>query len=143
MAKVDLKRFSAEVQSAMRRANAKAESDGHDYISTWHILSALATEGPGHAYGLLQRLGITPDIIPLPAPPGKPNKKPTIGQSFAEADRLGHDLVGTLHLLLGLLADGDAMDPILESVSLSRPRMRTVIIDELKQATPEQPRAIS
>jgi ATP-dependent Clp protease ATP-binding subunit ClpC len=141
MPNVDFKRFSADVRKAMQRANAKAEGDGHSYISTRHILWALATEGDGQAHGLLHSLGITADIIPLPAPPGKPNKKPVIEQSFEEAERLGHDPVGTLHLLLGLLADGEAMDPILGSRSLSRARIRTKIIEELKRSPPERPQA--
>ncbi|HET6880918.1 MAG TPA: Clp protease N-terminal domain-containing protein [Pirellulales bacterium] len=141
MAKVDLQRFSADVRKAMQRANAMAEADGHDYISTRHILLALTMEDDGQAHDLLHRLGITADIIPLPAPLGKPSKTPIVEQSFAEAERLGHHVVGTLHLLLGLLADGEAMDPILESRSLSRPRMRSEIVEELKRLPPESPQA--
>jgi ATP-dependent Clp protease ATP-binding subunit ClpC len=113
-------RFTERAKKVLTLAQEEAERSHHSYIGTEHLLLGLLREREGLAAIVLNNLGvnigtvrktieyvlgrderiIVQQIIPTS------RVKQVIELSFEEARRLGHDYVGTEHLLLGLLLEG-------------------------------------
>jgi len=104
-------RFTDRARAVFRNANQVAESRKHDYIGTEHILLALVEDQSCLGAIVVQKLAIDPDavnaMIRQVAEKEKetPSAKVVIEFAIDEAQRLGHDYVGTEHLLLGLLRE--------------------------------------
>jgi ATP-dependent Clp protease ATP-binding subunit ClpC len=95
----------------------------HSYVGTEHILLGLIHEGEGVAAKALESLGIGLDTVrqqveevtgqghqaPSGHIPFTPQAKKVLELSLSEALRLGHNYVGTEHILLGLLREGDGV----------------------------------
>ncbi|HUZ44569.1 MAG TPA: Clp protease N-terminal domain-containing protein [Acidimicrobiales bacterium] len=118
-------RFTDRARSVLVLAQGQAGSLGHNYIGTEHILLGLAVEGTGVGAKVLESFDVTPAHIrsriaaltgqPAPAeggkvrkPPFTPRAKKALEASLKEALLLGHNYIGTEHLLLGVayLSDG-------------------------------------
>ena len=113
-------RFTERAQTALRLAHECASSLGHGYVGSEHLLFGLAQEGQGVAARVLQNAGLTPEsisqaiasLVGMGTPGGVPSQgltprsKRVIEIAVAEASRMGHNYVGTEHLLLGLLREG-------------------------------------
>ncbi len=116
-------RFTERAQTALRLAQEGSAELGHGYVGTEHLLLGLAREGKGVAAKVLQGAGLEPEalrsaiarMVGVGAPGGQPSQgltprcKRIIELSLAEAARLGHRYVGTEHLLLGILREGDGV----------------------------------
>ena len=111
-------RFTDNARKAMARSRKEALRLGHDSIGTEHILLALIAEKDCSAVKVLESLGVDLDSLQSKiAKLVKPGSVPDIGlqlpftqrarevleQSMSEANELGHNYIGTEHLLLGLL----------------------------------------
>jgi ATP-dependent Clp protease ATP-binding subunit ClpA len=115
---------------------------GHSYAGTEHLLLALAEEAGGVAGGVLAGHGITPPIVREEiearigrgdAPPDAPKElapraRKVLRLAVAEAERLDHGFVGTGHLLLGLLREG-------QGIGAQALAGRGVDIEKLRSAT--------
>ena len=123
-------RFTDRARRAIANAEKIARSTGGQQIETGHILIGVVGEGEGLAAKALETLGATPQAVGervhavLPPPgdtvmehiPFSPRGRKAIELTVREALRLGHNYVGTEHILLGLLdqAEGQAYDVLTE-----------------------------
>ncbi len=117
-------RFTERVKKVLFLARDEAARLQHGYIGTEHFLLGLMREGEGVAAKALQNLGITwkeieRKIEPIIAPgndrrsigtiPFTPRAKRVLELSVEEARGLGHHHIGTEHLLLGLVREGEGV----------------------------------
>src|SRR3990167_8564317 len=117
-------RFTERARKVVILANEEARRFNHDYIGTEHLLLGLIKEGEGVAAAVLQNLGLSLDAIRLeieklvkPGPatvvsgdiPFTPKAKKVIELAMDEARNLGHNYIGTEHLLLGLIREGEGI----------------------------------
>ncbi|MDD4715140.1 MAG: ATP-dependent Clp protease ATP-binding subunit [Oscillospiraceae bacterium] len=116
-------RFTERAQTALRLAHECASSLGHGYVGSEHLLFGLTREGQGVAARVLQSAGLSAEgirqaiagMVGVGTPGGIPSQgltprsKRIIEIAMAEAGRMGHSYVGTEHLLLGILREGEGM----------------------------------
>ena len=116
-------RFTDRARRVLVLAQEEARLLGHDYIGTEHLFLALLHEGEGVAGRVLATLGVTlvdaRDRVralvgpttdePKGSPPFTPRAKKVLELSLREAIQLGHDHIGTEHLLLGLVREGEGV----------------------------------
>lgn len=114
-------RFEDEAKRSMSEARRAAQRWNHEYIGTEHLLAGmLHTESAG-AIGVLARHGITPEqvleslervvkcgpsMVTLGQLPFTPRAKIVLERAMEQAVAFGHSWIGTEHLLLGLLDEG-------------------------------------
>ena len=116
-------RFTDRARQAVYLAQEEARLLGHDYVSTEHLLLALLYEGQGVAAKALGALGISREqargrVEEITGRgqgsrdghlPFTPQAKKALELSLREALALGHTYIGTEHVLLGLLAEGNSV----------------------------------
>jgi ATP-dependent Clp protease ATP-binding subunit ClpA len=116
-------RFTDRARRVVVLAQAEARLLQHDYIGTEHILLGLIQEGDGVAAQALDALGVELETVrseivatigegstvPTGHIPFTPRAKKVLELSLREALQLGHDYIGTEHLLLGLLREGEGV----------------------------------
>ncbi len=117
-------RFTDRARKVMALANQEAQRFNHEYVGTEHVLLGLVKEGQGVAANVLHNLGIDlkkirlevekivksgPDMVTMGKLPQTPRAKKVIEFAIEEARNLGHNYVGTEHLLLGLLREHDGV----------------------------------
>ena len=117
-------RFTDRARRVVVLAQAEARDLDHNYVGTEHILLGLLREGEGVAARALSSLGISLDAVrhrveeiigrgQQPAASGHipftPRAKKVMELSLREALQLGHDYIGTEHILLGLIREGDGV----------------------------------
>ena len=116
-------RFTKRARRVLTHAQEEARRLNHRYIGTEHILLGLVDEEGGVAMRVLQELGISAEEIrsaversvgrgtrpTLGQPALTPRTKRVIEVSVEEARRLGHHYIGTEHLLLGLVSEGEGV----------------------------------
>lgn len=126
----------------------------HAEVGTEHVLLALLREGRGLATRALQELGVEPASLaerirgglrPAALGPDRriglsPGAKSSLAMARSEASRLHHDYVGTEHLLLGLLRDGEGPAfVLLNGLGVTLARARQQILAIINESTPEIP----
>jgi len=134
-----LDRFTKRSRQALSLAQDEARQLGHKYIGTEHLLLGLLREERGVAAKALTRLGVTLDQVRemveqaigpssrLTAGPIElaPRTKRVLELAIAEARRLGHYYIGTEHLLLGLVREGQGIAAgILETLGIDLGKLR-------------------
>jgi ATP-dependent Clp protease ATP-binding subunit ClpA len=117
-------RFSDRARKVMALANQEAQRFNHEYIGTEHILLGLVKEGTGVGAQVLKEKGVdllrvraeveklvrrSPDILQLGKIPQTPRAKKVIEYAVEESRNLGHNYVGTEHLLLGLIRENEGV----------------------------------
>jgi ATP-dependent Clp protease ATP-binding subunit ClpA len=116
-------RFSGPARGVVVLANEEARLLGHSYIGTEHILLGLIRDQNGAAARALGSLGVRLDAVRQrvdeiigqggPSPSGHipftPRAKKVLELALREALQLGHNYIGTEHLLLGLLREGEGV----------------------------------
>lgn len=116
-------RFTERAEKALRIAHESAMEFGHNYVGTEHILLGLLREGGGVAARVLQSQGINGDrvsrriaeLIGVGEKKGQqpagltPRTKRVLELSFIEARRMGHNYIGTEHILLGIMREGESV----------------------------------
>lgn len=145
-------RFTERARKVIVLAKEEARRFNHDYIGTEHILLGLIREGEGVAAAVLQKLGLSLESIRLeveklvqPGPstqiqgdvPFTPRSKKALELAAEEARSLGHNYIGTEHLLLGLIREGEGVaSQVLLNLGLDLNKVRTEIMELLGSATP-------
>ncbi len=116
-------RFTERAQKVLMFAQQEAKSAAYPYVGTEHLLLGLIREGGGVAARILTAVGMDADKVraavaqmvetgkgPMPPEPSlTPRAKRVLEISVAEARRMGHNYVGTEHLLLGLIREGEGV----------------------------------
>jgi ATP-dependent Clp protease ATP-binding subunit ClpC len=116
-------RFTDRARRVVVEAQHEARALGHDYIGTEHLLLGLISEGGGVAAKALESLGVSAEalrerVVGIVGPgqesppthiPFTPQAKQVLRLSLAEALRLGHDYIGTEHLLLALIQEQEGV----------------------------------
>ena len=132
-------RFTDRARRVVVLAQDEARMLNHDYIGTEHLLLGLIGEGEGVAARALESLGISLDALrqqveqvigrgqqaPSGHIPFTPRAKKVMELALREANDLGHSYIGTEHILLGLIREGDGVAAgVLTGLGADRPRVR-------------------
>ena len=140
--------FTERASHVLMLAQEEAQHFQHNYIGTEHLLLGLLREGEGVAFQVLSNLGIEVDRVrsAVVAIIGRgervvlgemvltPRAKKVIEFAVDEAHRLNHRLIGTEHLLLGIIREGDGIAAgVLESFDLQLEQVRTETLRVLRQ----------
>jgi ATP-dependent Clp protease ATP-binding subunit ClpC len=145
-------RFTERARKVIILAKEEARRFNHDYIGTEHILLGLIREGEGVAAAVLQKLGLSLENIRLeieklvqPGPttqiigdiPFTPRAKKALELAAEEARALGHNYIGTEHLLLGLIREGEGIaSQVLLNLGLDLNSVRNEVMELLGSALP-------
>ncbi|MDD5174014.1 MAG: ATP-dependent Clp protease ATP-binding subunit, partial [Candidatus Omnitrophica bacterium] len=145
-------RFTERARKVILLAKEEAKRFNHDYIGTEHILLGLVREGEGVAAAVLASFGLTPDKIRIeveklvqPGPstvisgdlPFTPKAKKVMELATEEARALGHNYIGTEHLLLGLIREGEGVaSQVLMNLGMELERVREEVMNLLGSAIP-------
>jgi excisionase family DNA binding protein len=152
-------KFTKRARNVLALAQEEAQRLRHNYIGTEHLLLGLVREGEGVAAKVLVSLGVELERVrsgvefiigrgdqPVSGEVGlTPRAKKVIKLSMDEARRLGHYYIGTEHLLLGLIREGEGIAVgVLESLDLNLQDVRARTIHmiagaESTGATPDMP----
>ena len=141
-------RFTERARKVLTLAQEEAQRFNHNYISTEHLLLGLVAEGDGIAAKVLSNLGIELTKVRSSVefiigrgerqPMGEigltPRAKKVIELARDEARRLGHHYIGTEHLLLGLIREGEGIAAgVLESLGVNLERGRSEVMNVLTE----------
>jgi len=145
-------RFTERARKVVILAKEEARRFNHDYIGTEHILLGLIREGEGVAATVLQKMGVSLENIRLeieklvqPGPttqiigdiPFTPRAKKALELSAEEARSLGHNYIGTEHLLLGLIREGEGIaSQVLLNLGMDLTTVRNEVMGLLGSALP-------
>ncbi len=142
-----LEGFTPRARRVLEHAETCAHALGHNYIGTEHLLVALFDEADGIAAKVLTELGADRDAVvrarccndavrgktPSTGPvPMTPRAAATVATAVGQALELGHNYVGTEHLLLAMFSDAEGMAAqVLATLGIDRDQVRTRIIEML------------
>ncbi|PLZ97467.1 ATP-dependent Clp protease ATP-binding subunit ClpC [Fischerella thermalis CCMEE 5268] len=143
--------FTSEAIKVVMLAQEEARRLGHNFVGTEQILLGLLGEGNGVAAKVLTELGVTlkearreveriigrgSGYLP-PEIPFTPKVKTLFEQAFKEARSLGHNYIGTEHLLLGLTEAGEGVAAkVLQNLGVDLKNIRSIVIRLLGEVTP-------
>ena len=146
-------RFTERARRVILLAKEEAKRFNHDYIGTEHLLLGLIREGEGVAAAVLMSLGLDPSKIRTeverlvqPNPSGSvsgdipftPKAKKAIELAMEEARQLGHNYIGTEHLLLGLIKEGEGVaSEVLLNLGLDADKVKDEVMQILGSVTPD------
>ena len=144
-------RFTNHARHVVVLAQEEARRLQHNYIGTEHILLGLLGEPTGVAFRVLDDHGMTlegvrqevTDVVGLgKEEPGKhipftPRAKKTLELSLRDAVALRHDFIGTEHILLGLIREGDGLAAQIMRNHADLPALRTAVLDLVPAGEPE------
>ncbi|MFI0348032.1 MAG: ATP-dependent Clp protease ATP-binding subunit [Chthoniobacterales bacterium] len=139
--------FTPRSQEALALARKEAERFNHHYIGTEHLLLGLIKLGQGVAVNVLQKMGLDLETVRAEVEkqvgadsdtktagniPYTPRVKKVLALAGKEANALQHSYVGTEHLLLGLLREGEGIAAnVLAALNVDIERTRNEILKEL------------
>jgi ATP-dependent Clp protease ATP-binding subunit ClpC len=139
--------FTPRAQQVLALARKEADRFHHNYVGTEHLLLGLIKLGQGVAVSVLQKMGLDLETVRAAVekqvgtgPEGKtagsipytPRVKKVLALAGKEAKALNHSYVGTEHILLGLLREGEGVAArVLKSLDVDIERTRNEILREL------------
>ncbi len=139
--------FTPRAQQVLALARKEADRFNHAYVGTEHLLLGLIKLGQGVAVNVLERMGLALDVVRMEVekevgsgPPQKsagnipytPRVKKVLALANKEAKSLNHSYVGTEHLLLGLLREGEGVAArVLKRLDVDIQRTRNEILAEI------------
>jgi ATP-dependent Clp protease ATP-binding subunit ClpC len=131
----------------MNLARQEAQRFNHEYLGTEHVLLGLVQEGSGVAANVLKNMGIEldkirmevekivktgPSMVTMGQLPFTPRAKKVLELSMEEASNLGHNYIGTEHLLLGLIKENQGIAAqVLLNLSVKLEDVREEVLDFL------------
>ena len=144
---MEMQNFTPRAQQVLALARKEADRFNHNYVGTEHLLLGLIKLGQGVAVNVIQKMGLDLDTVRLEVEkqigtgpetkmigniPYTPRVKKVLALAQKEAKQLSHNYVGTEHILLGLLREGEgAAARILKSLDVDIERCRNEILKEL------------
>ncbi len=143
-------KFTDRARKVLTLAQDEAQRFNHNYIGTEHLLLGLVREGDGVAARVLENMGVELPKVrtavefiigrgdrPVVGEVGlTPRAKRVIELAIDEARRLGHNYIGTEHLLLGLVREGEGIAAgVLESLGVNLDKVRHEVIRVLSQSS--------
>src|SRR6516164_6891462 len=139
--------FTPRAQQVLALARKEAERFNHNYVGTEHLLLGLIKLGQGVAVNVLQNMGLDLERVRMEVEkhvgshpetkmvgniPYTPRVKKVLALAGKEAKALNHSYVGTEHILLGLLREGEGVAArVLKSLEVDIERTRNEILKEL------------
>jgi ATP-dependent Clp protease ATP-binding subunit ClpC len=139
--------FTPRAQQVLALARKEADRFNHNYVGTEHLLLGLIKLGQGVAVNVLQKMNLDLDTVRLEVEkqvgngpetkmvgniPYTPRVKKVLALAGKEAKALNHSYVGTEHILLGLLREGDGVAArVLKNLEVDIERTRNEILREL------------
>jgi ATP-dependent Clp protease ATP-binding subunit ClpC len=147
-------RFTDRARRVVVLAQEEARMLHHDYVGTEHMLLGLVHEGEGVAAEALESLGISLEVVreqveeiagrgpqaPSGHIPFTPRAKQVLELSLREARQLGHNYIGTEHMLLALIREGQGVAAqVLVGLGASLPRTRQQVIQLLHGTGASEP----
>lgn len=147
-------RFTDRARRVVVLAQEEARMLNHNYIGTEHILLGLIHEGEGVAAKALESMGISLEAVrqqvqeiigegpqaPTGHIPFTPRAKKVLELSLREALQLGHNYIGTEHILLGLIREGDGVAAqVLTKLGADLGRVRQQVIQLLSGYQGKEP----
>jgi ATP-dependent Clp protease ATP-binding subunit ClpA len=144
-------RFTDRARQTVVLAQEEARQLGHSYIGTEHLLLGLLREGDGVAAQALGRMGVSladvrADVVriigeaggsPSGHIPFTPRSKKVLELSLREAMQFGHNHIGTEHILLGLVREGEGVAAqVLVGRGADLKRVRATVLAELQNIGP-------
>jgi ATP-dependent Clp protease ATP-binding subunit ClpC len=149
-------KFTDRARKVLTLAQDEAQRFNHNYIGTEHLLLGLVREGEGVAARVLENMNVELPKVrtavefiigrgdrPVVGEVGlTPRAKRVIELAIDEARRLGHNYIGTEHLLLGLVREGEGIAAgVLESLGVNLDKVRHEVIRVLSQSSATGPSA--
>ncbi len=147
-------RFTDRAKKVMNLARQEAQRFNHEYLGTEHILLGLVQEGSGVAANVLKNMGIDlakirsevekivktgPSAQQMGQLPFTPRAKKVLELSMEEATNLGHNYIGTEHLLLGLIKENEGIAAqVLLNLGVKLEEVREEVLDFLGADTNEE-----
>jgi ATP-dependent Clp protease ATP-binding subunit ClpC len=143
-------KFTDRARKVLTLAQDEAQRFNHNYIGTEHLLLGLVREGEGVAARVLENMNVELPKVrtavefiigrgdrPVVGEVGlTPRAKRVIELAIDEARRLGHNYIGTEHLLLGLVREGEGIAAgVLESLGVNLDKVRHEVIRVLSQSS--------
>ena len=144
--------FTPRAQQVLALARKEADRFNHNFVGTEHLLLGLIALGQGTAVKVLENLGPGLDVIRAEVEkqvgtgpeqkvfsniPYTPRVKTVLALAQREAKSLGHTYVGTEHILLGLLREGDGVaSRVLQLLNVDLEKVRMEILRELNPNSP-------
>src|SRR5450432_4832638 len=139
--------FTPRAQQVLALARKEADRFNHNYVGTEHLLLGLIKLGQGVAVNVLQKMGLDLETVRMEVEkqvgsgpetkmvgniPYTPRVKKVLALAGKEARALNHSYVGTEHILLGLLREGEGVAArVLKSLEVDIERTRNEILKEL------------
>jgi hypothetical protein len=146
-------RFTDRARRVVAGAQEEARSLNQNWIGTEHLLLALLTEGQGLAAKALEAMQISLDTVrqqveasighgqshPSGHIPFTPSAKKVLELSLREALQMGHNYIGTEHILLGLVREGGVAAQVLTGLGVDLNRTRQQVLQLLHGHQAEEP----
>lgn len=143
-----LLRYTSRARAGVARAREEAHETGHNYVGTEHLLLGILADPGALSVKVLDALGVAPDGLRsavveasgprLPqgpsaaVPPFTPRARRVLDLTHGESLRLGHNYVGTEHLLLALVAEEDGIaGRVLREQGVDMDRARAEVVRAL------------
>jgi ATP-dependent Clp protease ATP-binding subunit ClpC len=139
--------FTPRAQQVLALSRKEADRFNHNYVGTEHLLLGLIKLGQGVAVNVLQKLGLDLDTVRMEVEnlvgsgpeqksvgniPYTPRVKKVLALAGKEAKTLNHSYIGTEHILLGLLREGDGVAArVLQSLNIDIDKARSEILREI------------
>ena len=142
-------KFTPRAEEALRLAQEAAEDMGHGYVGSEHLLLGLLREEEGIAHRVLEENGLTDELVcdilhrsvgtgvsgAAPSQGLTPRAKSAVELAVSEAARAGAGYIGTEHLLMGLLREGNNMAlRILRTVGIDPKKLYSAVVKKLNEA---------
>ena len=142
-------KFTPRAEEALRLAQEAAEDMGHGYVGSEHLLLGLLREEEGIAHRVLEENGLTDELVcdilhrsvgtgvsgAAPSQGLTPRAKSAVELAVSEAARTGAGYIGTEHLLMGLLREGNNMAlRILRTVGIDPKKLYSAVVKKLNEA---------
>src|SRR5262249_43240076 len=147
-------RFTDRARKVMGLARQEAPRLNHEYIGTEHVLLGLVKEGSGVAANVLKNMNVDlkkirleiekivktgPNMVTMGQLPFTPRAKKVLELSLEEASNLGHNYIGTEHLLLGLIRENDGIAAqVLMNLGIKLEDVREEVLEFLGAETPPE-----